>query len=563
MESPDLVAARVLGSAVHPLAAANARVYMSSGKPGGSPAAWSLAHQGVAALVESSMNPGTNLAFQVIDPLVIWEQRLYRGFDYVEDWPTFHSFEADSDVAAFSFADSAEAARFASAIKRLAIPPPSIPAAPPPRPAPATPRTAPPPAPKGGAPPPPPPAPPVHHAPAIPTTAGAKRPSLTSATVALVTVNGQLAAGTVPTLATAVVPAADPTTVRRISGIGMFGGVKKGKKKLPKAGDRANAEALKATISGPYDFRHESGMKVGADGRFVASGIKPEWRDALRRAGISDDMLRDDHTRTTVLQALQDAEASLDAAEAAASPAPPASRGPPPRPSGPPPPPSGQKPPPPPPSLPAPRAPAPVTGPGTTRPPPLPPSRSARAAPPPPVPSTRRAGPPPPPPPRSRGQSVSGPTPPPPPPPPPPAPVAGPGVVARGPPPAMPPRGGGGGAPPPPPPPAPAAPAAVPAGIIPPAQAGRGALLDQIRSVNKAALLKSASSVRDASGPAAAGGGGGGGLGASMSAGGGGASLTGLAAILADALKAQRADIGGSSSDEDGGEDEDGEDDDW
>ncbi|KNE72674.1 hypothetical protein AMAG_16434 [Allomyces macrogynus ATCC 38327] len=399
MEAPDIVAARVLGSAVRPLAAANARVYTSSGKPGGPSAAWSLAHQGVAALVESSMNPGTNLAFQVIDPLksrVVWEQRLYRGFDYVQDWPTFHSFEGDSDVSAFSFADTAEAARFASAVKRLAIPPPSTaPAAPPPRPAPAGPPAAPrPPVPKA-APPPPPPAPPVHRAPAVPTVAGAKRTSLTS-TVAPVTVNGQLAAGTVPTLATAVVPSADPTTpARRISGSGMFG--KKGKKKLHKAGDRASTEALKASISGPYDFRHESGMKVGADGRFVASGIKPEWRDALRRAGISDDMLRDDKTRTTVLQALQDAEASLDAAETAGSPvstapaAPPAPRGPPPRPTGPPPPPLGQKAPP---SLPAPRAPSSTLaalgpGAGTTRPLPLPPSRSARAAPPPPVLSTR------------------------------------------------------------------------------------------------------------------------------------------------------------------------------
>ncbi|KNE65503.1 hypothetical protein AMAG_11121 [Allomyces macrogynus ATCC 38327] len=383
MESPDLVAARVLGSAARPLAAANARVYTSQGKPGGSPAAWSLAHQGVAALVESSMNPGTNLAFQVIDLLksrVVWEQRLYRGFDYVQDWPTFHSFEADSDVAAFSFADSAEAARFASAVKQLTIPPPSVPAAPPPRPAPVAPRTAPPPVPKSSpAPPPPPPAPPVHRAPPVPTiAAGAKRPSLTFApvaSVAPVTVNGQLAAmgSTVPTIATAVAPSTDLTTpVRLISGSGMFGNVKKSKKKVHKS-DRASAEALKATISGPYDFRHESGMKVGADGRFVASGIKPEWRDALRRAGISDDMLRDDQTRSTVLQALQDAEASLDTAAGLptrTAPPPAVPKGPPPRPSGPPPPPV------PPPSLPAPRAPSSLPGAGTGNepgPPPLPP----------------------------------------------------------------------------------------------------------------------------------------------------------------------------------------------
>ncbi|KNE72912.1 hypothetical protein AMAG_20632 [Allomyces macrogynus ATCC 38327] len=284
---------------------------------------------------------------------------------------------------------------------------------------------------------------------------------------------------------------------------------KKEKKSKKSKSSSSARDDLKAKISTPFDFRHTAGMKLADDGRFEISNLKPEWLAAIHQAGISDDMLRDEATRETVLQALKDAEhavheerKSLKRQKKAESVA----------------------------------------------------SFPTHAPPPPPVPAMMPApalvvhppnhAPPPPPPPSSNAY------------------VGGDGrsalmdairnvnkaAVLKH-------VEEGSGVPPPPPPPPPAMGGAPSAPVMPVAGGdGRSALLDQIRNVNKAAVLRKVGPP-NGEGVAAHG------TGGAAAAVGGAAAVTGLAGLFAQAFKQQREAMGESGSDE-GSSDED-EEDDW
>ncbi len=54
------------------------------------------------------------------DPCQVWEQELYREMEYRSREPSFHSFEADREVAGICFADEAEARDFLQAVRSVA-----------------------------------------------------------------------------------------------------------------------------------------------------------------------------------------------------------------------------------------------------------------------------------------------------------------------------------------------------------------------------------------------------------------------------------------------------------
>ncbi|KNE58346.1 hypothetical protein AMAG_03930 [Allomyces macrogynus ATCC 38327] len=260
--SPDTLARRALPGIAHGarpptlLAAAHARLYFSTGT------SWSLVHEGVAALTSSYARPGTDLAIHLFENTrQVWTQRLYKGLEYKQDRALFHSFEGDDAVVGIAFANKAEALAFAHAVLALPLEEEVEEK------------------PKWGVPP-------------------------MAAPVAVpVAINGFAVGGGGAS--------ADAARTSALAGKDTGKDKKKAKKEKKSKKSKSSSSArddLKAKISTPFDFRHTAGMKLADDGRFEISNLKPEWLAAIHQAGISDDMLRDEQTRETVLQALKDAE---------------------------------------------------------------------------------------------------------------------------------------------------------------------------------------------------------------------------------------------------------------
>ncbi|KAG0059011.1 hypothetical protein BGZ89_000793 [Linnemannia elongata] len=81
------------------------------------PSQWTYAGiLGAVALIQTS----NTFFLRIVDLLygqgIVWEQELYQGFDYHQDMPFFHTFQADNYVAGFSFADEHEAEVFYSKV---------------------------------------------------------------------------------------------------------------------------------------------------------------------------------------------------------------------------------------------------------------------------------------------------------------------------------------------------------------------------------------------------------------------------------------------------------------
>ncbi|KAG0380828.1 hypothetical protein BGX24_004372 [Mortierella sp. AD032] len=81
------------------------------------PSQWTYAGiLGAVALIQTS----NTFILRIVDLLygqgIVWEQELYQGFDYHQDMPFFHTFQADNYVAGFSFADEHEAEVFYSKV---------------------------------------------------------------------------------------------------------------------------------------------------------------------------------------------------------------------------------------------------------------------------------------------------------------------------------------------------------------------------------------------------------------------------------------------------------------
>ncbi|KAI9224799.1 hypothetical protein BC828DRAFT_412068 [Blastocladiella britannica] len=410
----DLESAAENALGIRPATAVHMRLYLASPS-----ASWDLAAEGIGALTGSSLHVVVEDTLQVA-----WEQRLYRGLTYHADSARFHTFEGDDCVLGLAFSTAADATRFASTMRSLIPPatPPMVVSPPPTR---------------------------ASHLPSTPM--GSMRSAVSPAAAA--TVSGGLS----PSASRDADDGAAPGNVKKSSS-GLFSfGKKSGSKSKKDRDEKGNGDTDtaaassprkldKSLISAPTNFQHVAGMKLGDDGKFLVTNLKPEWREAIAAAGISEDQMQDASTRKLILKELKKAERQAKAAPAPITSAPvTGSR----LPSHAPPPVPGassrvpavpaKQPPPPPTSFmaqsPVPPRPAPGVPPQRGAPPPPPPSRGAAGG----------RGPPPPPP--ARG--ARGPAPP---------------VPTR--------RGGAGGAPPPVPAPrrgsAPATPAAHPSGPAPP-----------------------------------------------------------------------------------------------
>ncbi|KAI9591989.1 hypothetical protein BDF19DRAFT_388902, partial [Syncephalis fuscata] len=94
------------------LTATVARLYVAY--PG--PETWTYSGlMGAVVLLKDQSRNGA-FFFRIVDLLngqgVLWEQELYKDFYYHQDKPFFHTFETDTALAGFAFADEHEAGVF-------------------------------------------------------------------------------------------------------------------------------------------------------------------------------------------------------------------------------------------------------------------------------------------------------------------------------------------------------------------------------------------------------------------------------------------------------------------
>lgn len=337
-------------------ATAIARLYKSEGGQ------WRFVAMGAAALAK---DPASSVFYMhIVDlhtrevPLV---EEVYKDFIYTAVTPFMHCFEGQKDVYAFSFADEAEAASFASAV--FALPPPFTPSSgrsahPTPAPAPAPVQRA--------APAPPAPAPAPAPAP-VPPRPAARAPPPVPPAAPVVHVNELAPAPAAPAVPAS--PTASPAAPaeKKKKKRGFFSFFRKD--------DDDEDEEENFQISDPTNYRHESHIGFDAEtGGFDTKNIPPEWKKLFQAAGIRKKDLNNPETCAAVMQVIQSAPsatANVNAAPApAAAPAPPPPPPPPPHAGGPAAPPA-------PPAPPAPTAPAappppPAPVPGAPRPPPAP-----------------------------------------------------------------------------------------------------------------------------------------------------------------------------------------------
>ncbi|KAL7752626.1 hypothetical protein RI367_002161 [Sorochytrium milnesiophthora] len=424
-----------------PLASSVAKLYVSAG------ARWKYTQlMGCAALARE----GKSYLLRLVDltsghASVVWEQELYKGFQYNKDRRFFHSFATDDYVAAFVFSDENEADAFFQEVQAAVRQIGSSPA-------------------------------PSPHGSITNLSLSSRRPSLSS-------------------------PGAQQHTSevkQSPSGFSlssMFSASSGSSKKASKGGSKKAAGIDKSMIGRPQDFKHVS--HIGYTGKgFDLKNIPPEWHEIFKQAGITQEQLADEQTAKYIMKTIKKATGGDLSAPVVHNPPPPptpakndqpapAAADTRPRLATAPARPSAAAPPPPP---------------GRRGPPPPPPPARTRGAPAPPVPNRTSTH-------VSQVMPTAAVVVPAPPPPVPVAPTAAAGGAPPPPPPPPPPPMASSGAPPAPPPPlaitveSPAA--LTKSASLPIPDSGRTSLLDQIRNIKKDAILKSVDSP-DNAGPSKA-----------------------------------------------------------
>eukprot|EP01117_Protostelium_nocturnum_P004309 TRINITY_DN156_c0_g1_i1.p1 TRINITY_DN156_c0_g1~~TRINITY_DN156_c0_g1_i1.p1 ORF type:complete len:455 (+),score=181.66 TRINITY_DN156_c0_g1_i1:142-1506(+) len=355
------------------LASTVGRLYYSDG------GSWCQVFMGAVSVVADRAGPSTFIKFNDLQTgSEFFSQELYDQFEYDQNLPFFHTFEADDKVVGISFADEHDASQFGTQIVNRSSgsssnslpatprPPPPVPGKAPPPPPGQRHSGVPPPPPAKRVPPPPGPSPRTSAPPPPPSTSSPRTSVQTTPVAPPPSQPAPQAYQPQPQpTSTYHAPTAAPVTKEAKAAHtkqkkSFFGSI------IAKLSSDDKEEDLK--ISEPANFRHESSIGWNnSTAGFEIRNIPPEWRKLFQAAGIKKSELKNKDTAQFVMGIIEQNVGPIS--------------------GGPPPPPGpgedssyGGGPPPPPPP-----------GPSGGGPPPPPPPKAGGGAPPPPPPGGRGA----------------------------------------------------------------------------------------------------------------------------------------------------------------------------